>query len=492
MSRLEGCLEAGPRSRVASRSSRAAAAIIGCLVLAGCAAFVPSEPDPGVEVPAAWSEAAQVAGVNGIEWPASPWWEVFESGELNHLIARAEQGNPDLAIAWERLVQAETRARIAGASLLPELSLDADAGRSGTLGAGAASRFSLGLAASYEVDLWGRNRADRSAARALAAASVHDRETVALTLAASVADVYLQVLALRERLAVARLNLAAAEDVLRLVEARERFGSASPLELAQQRAAVAGQRATIPALEQQEREARAALALLVGEHPQGFDVGAAGVRALELPTVRPGLPAEVLRRRPDIRQAEMALVAAEADIVVARAALFPTVRLTGSLGMRSNALSTLLNGDPLWSVASALTMPIFNAGRLASGRELAESRRRELLQSYRGAILAALADVDTVLSDLDALASQARWQGEATRQAERALALAETRYREGVADLLTVLDAQRTLYQARDADVRLRADRLRGLVALFRALGGSWEPETERAPADVAAADGRG
>lgn len=454
-----------------ARPLRVAIAVaLSGVLLAGCASFRPSEPAPEVDMPAEWSRVATDEAL----WPAADWWRGFDSRELDALIERARRSSPDLAVAWERILQAEARARIAGASLLPEVDFAADAGRSGAIGAGARSNFGLSLGASYEVDLWGRNSADRAAARAMVAASVHDRATVALTLSAGVADTYLQILSLRERIMVARLNLQIAEGVLQLVEARERFGSASPLDLAQQRAAVASQRAGIPPLEQQEREARAALALLLGETPQGFDVGASGLTGMSVPEVVPGIPAELLQRRPDIRRAEMDLVAAEADIAIARAALFPSLRLTGSFGLRSEELSTLFDGDPLWSIASALAMPIFNSGRLAANRDLAESRYREVLQGYRGAILAAFADVDIVLGDLEALREQSHWQTEARSEAETALSLAEARYRAGAADLLTVLDAQRTLYQARDAEVQLRAERLRALVALFRALGGGW------------------
>lgn len=456
-------------------SSLLRAALIAALsgaMLAGCATFRPSEPEPEarIDMPAGWSRGAQDEAL----WPDAEWWRGFGSAELDSLIARARESNPDLAAAFERILQAEARAKIAGASLLPEVDFGADAGRSGAIGGGASSNFGLSLGASYEVDLWGRNSADRAAARAQVAASIHDQETVALTLSAGVAELYFQVLTLRERLAVARLNLAAAESVLRLVEARERFGSASPLELAQQRAAVAQQRAGIPALEQQEREARAALAVLLGEAPQGFDVAAHELTGLSIPEVAPGLPSELLQRRPDIRRAEMNLIAAEADIAIARAALYPSLRLTGSLGLRSSELSNLFDGDPLWSVASALAMPIFNSGRLAANRDLAESRYREVLHGYRGAILSALADVDTVLGNLEAIEERARWQAEVLREAETTLSLAEARYRAGAADLLTVLDAQRTLYQARDTAVQIRAERLRAKVDLFRALGGGW------------------
>lgn len=453
---------------------RRGAALALALLAAGCASFKPQQPEAGIATPTGWTvQAADETAV----WPAAEWWHGFGSAELDGLIARARTGNPDLAAAYLRIVQAQAQARIVGSTLYPEVSLGADAARQGVVGSGNSDSLGLSLGASYEIDLWGRNRADRAAARAQVEASELDRATVALTLTSGVATAYLQVLSLRERLAIARLNLELAEDVLGLVEARARFGSASPLELAQQRAAVAGQRANIPALEQQEREARATLALLLGEPPQGFDVQSRGLEGLLLPQVQAGLPAELLQRRPDIRGAEMQLIVAQADIAIARAALFPSLRLSGSLATRGDSLSVLFSQNPSYSIAAALAMPIFNAGRLSAARDIAETRHEELLLSYRRAILSALSDVDTVLGDLEALEEQARWQEEARRQADIALELAQARYQAGAADLLTVIDAQRTLYQARDQEAQLRVLRLQAVVELYRALGGGWSED---------------
>lgn len=447
------------------------------MLAAGCASFKPIPPDAGIENPAGWTMQASDAAGESAVWPAADWWRGFGSTELDDLIVRARAGNPDLGAAYLRIVQAQAQAKIVGATLYPQVDFGADAAHQGVVGGGSGESYGLSLGASYEIDLWGRNRADRAAARAQVEASELNRETVALTLTAGVATSYLQVLSLRERLAVARLNLALAEDVLELVEARARFGSASPLELAQQRAAVASQRAGLPPLEQQEREARATLALLLGVPPQGFDVQARGLEDLRMPQVRAGLPAELLQRRPDIRAAEMQLVIAQADIAIARAALFPSLRLSGSLSSRGDSLSVLFSQDPSYSIAAALAMPIFNAGRFSAARDAAEARHEELLLGYRGVILTALSDVDTVLGDLEALAEQAHWQEETLRQAEVTLELAQARYRAGAADLLTVIDAQRTLYQARDQEAQLRVLRLQATVELYRALGGGWSEE---------------
>ncbi|MDR2877533.1 MAG: efflux transporter outer membrane subunit [Chromatiales bacterium] len=459
--------------------------VIALAVLAtGCASFKPLPPQSGVETPAAWSMAGEQSAVNTVAWPAADWWRSFGSAELDRLIMRARVSNPDLGAAYQRILQARAQAKIVGATLYPQLDLGADAARQGVISASGSNSFALSLGASYEVDLWGRNHADRTAARAQVEASEFNRATVALTLTAGVANSYLQVLSLRQRLAIAQQNLKLAEDVLAVVEARARYGSASPLELAQQRAAVATQRITLPVLEQQEREARATLAVLLGVPAQGFDVQAQGLDGLLLPQAEVGLPSELLQRRPDIRSAEMQLIVAQADIAIARAAMFPSLRLNGSLATRGDSLSALFSQDPAYSIAAALTMPIFNAGRLAAARDVAKARHEELLLNYRSAILAALSDVDVVISNLDALEKRARWQFEARQQAEIALELAKVRYQAGATDLLTVLDAQRTLYQARDQEAQLHVLRLQAVVELYRALGGGWSESARDSDSD--------
>ena len=453
--------------------------------LAGCATG--SAPQPvRVEAPAQWASSGPAAA--GV-WPAPDWWRSFDSAELPALMASAQASNFDLGIAAARVVQADAQARIAGAALLPTVDFGADvarqrsgssSGRSGGAGGSSGSRWSTSsgasLNASYEVDFWGRNRADVDAARASAAASRYGQQTVALTVTADVATTYFQILALRDRLAVARENLAAAERVLGVVEARANAGAVSPLDLAQQRAAIAGQRAAIPPLQQQERQAVYALAILLGRNPEGFDVRSTTMRNIALPSVAPGMPSELLNRRPDIRAAEAQLAAANADIHAARAAFFPRVQLNSSANIASLAISTIL--DPAGAalgLAASLTQPIFEGGRLRGGLELAQGRREELVHGYRRAVASAFSDVEVALVSVERAAEEEAFVQEQVTQARRALELAELRYREGAVDLLAVLDAQRTLFQAEDRLTQIRLARLQSAVGLFRALGGGWE-----------------
>ena len=436
------------------------------LMACGTTLVQPAQPAP----PAGWEYGQGVTDA----WPARDWWRGFASTELDALMQQAQANNPDSNAAAARILQAEAQARIAGATLLPNVDAGLDAGRSGIVdqGGGSAS-YSASLGASYELDFWGANRAQQAGARAALAATAYDRETVALTLTAGVANTYLQVLSLQERLDIARLNLALAEEILRVVEARVSSGAGTPLDLARQRAVVARQRASVQPLLQQERDARATLALLLGQVPQSFAVEGQLVDIL-IPHVMAGLPADLLMRRPDIRQQEARLLAADADIAVARAAFFPSVRLTGAVGTRSDVFSELFSGDLLYNLGASLTQPIFNAGRLRAQRDLSEARKLELLALYRGAIQQAFAEVDLSLSNIETLAEQAFQQDIELTQTRRAFTLAEARYREGADDLLTLLDAQQSLYQAEENNGLLRLAQMQAIVTLYRVLGGGW------------------
>lgn len=447
-----------------------AGAALALTLLGGCGSAGVAER--AVTTPAQWDAAA---GSAAAQWPALDWWRGFGSEELDGLIAQAKAGNLDLAGAAARLLQAEAQARVAGAALLPTVSLGASGSRSGTVGQGnAASSYGADLGASYEIDFWGRNRANRDAAEASLRGSGYARDTVALTVTAGVANSYLQVLSLRERLAIARLNLANAERVLALVESKVRHGAVSRLDLAQQRSVLANQRAAIPPLEQQERDARSALAILLGRAPQNFTIEATELRSLQVPGIVPGLPAQLLARRPDIRASEAQLAAADANLAAARAALFPSVGLTGSLGVQNSVFSDLFDNDPVFRLGASLSQSIFDGGRLRGQRDAAQARQLELLSSYRATVLAAFADVESALGSAQSLAEQERLQAEVVTQASLAFQLAEARYRNGAVDLLNVLDAQRTLYSAQDQARQLRLARLQALVGLFRALGGGW------------------
>ena len=433
--------------------------------LVGCATTSPI-PQPGVTPPESYSEAA----VPGAAELTADWWTTFGSAELRSLIDEALAGSPDLAIATERVRQAEARVQVAGATLFPSLDL------------GFATRkdreresSSTSLSASYELDLFGRNAAGVRGAEQSMRASAFDREAARLTLLAGVATAYFEVLSLRGRLAVSRDNLAIAERVLGVVEVRARNGAVSPLDVARQQAAVLSQRAALLTLEQQERETVAALAVLVGRLPEGFEVQAAALADLAVPAASAGLPAQLLVRRPDMAAAEAQLAAANADLAAARAALLPSIQLTGSAGVASGALLAVLSGPSTGlALAASVLQPIFAGGRLKGGVRLAESRERELAQTYRRAMLSAFADVESALAAGSRLAQREALQLQVESRAREALRLAEVRYREGADDLLSVLEAQRTLFDAQDQIALVRLARLQASVALFRALGGGW------------------
>jgi NodT family efflux transporter outer membrane factor (OMF) lipoprotein len=399
------------------------------------------------------------------------WWKAFDSAELHALVEAALAGSPDLAIAKERVRQAEAQVRVAGASLFPSLNLGFDSRKTDS-----SESSSTSLSASYEVDLWGANASAARSAEAGLRATVYDGESARLTLIGGVANAYFEVLSLRGRLAVSRENLAIAERVLTLVQARARNGAVSPLDVARQEVAVLSRRAALLPLEQQERQTLAALAVLLGRVPEGFGVQASGVAALAVPAITPGLPADLLTRRPDLAGAEAQLVAANANLAAARAALLPSIQLTGSAGVASGALLAFMSGpQSSVAIAASILQPIFDGGRRRAQVEIAGSRERELVETYRKAILSAFADVEVTLSAARRLAEREALEAQAEERSREALRLAEVRYREGADDLLSVLDAQRTLFDAQDQLAQVRLERLEAAVALYRALGGGWQ-----------------
>ena len=446
-----------------------------CAVLTGCASRAPSaEPPPRVDLPAGWTGAATA---NDQAWPDKHWWQRFGSPELTHLVDEGQSGNLELAAALARVRQAEAGARIAGVSLLPTASFSSGANRSLPISGGSASTSaSSALQVSYEVDFWGKNKASVASAQASLEANRFDRQTVALTVTSGIVSTYLQVLSLHDRLAVAREHVANAEHVLTLVEAQKSAGAASTLDLARQRSAVAQRKSDIPDLMQQEREAQAALAILLGKTPQTFSVGPQGLDTITLPEVSPGLPSELLARRPDIRRAEADLAAANADVAVARANLFPSINLTGSMGTQSSALLSLLNAPNLVAnVSTSLFAPIFDGGRLKRERDIAVARKQELVQAYRATVISALSEVDTALGQIRSLDEQQRLKTTELEQARQAYDMAEIRYKLGAEDFMTVLDTQRALSDVQNDMGLLKLRRLQATVSLYKALGGGWQ-----------------
>lgn len=451
------------------------------LLLAACSNPAP-RPDSGLQPPAAWQSPNTAATAHSNR----QWWMQFGSPQLNRLIEQASVGSHDLAAAVARVQQAQASATIAGATLLPELKAGLNANRQRLLHGKGYSQLDVSpdnrslnyydaqLSASYEIDFWGGKRAARDSALLGLQASEFDRATVELTLQSGVANSYTQALSLREQQRIAELNLANAHSVLRLVQTRYDAGSATALELAQQKSLVAEQQRKLPLVQQQAREARITLAALLGQPVQALTLTEQPFDQLHWPEIASGVPSELLSRRPDIASAEAKLAAAQADVTVARAAMLPTLTLTASLGTGADLASDLLR-TTFYNLSSGLVAPIFNNGRLSAARDKATARQQELLETYRGAIINGFADVEKALNSIRGLDEQRQWQGEELSQAQTAFDIAQSRYQAGAEDLLTVLQTQRTLYAAQDMNVQLRLSRLQASIALYKALGGGWQ-----------------
>jgi outer membrane protein, multidrug efflux system len=425
-------------------------------------------------------------------WPDREWWRGFSSSDLNQLIEEAQHANDDLRAAIARVHQADAQRRIAGAPLLPSVDLDASAtrARQPVLGLGyvTGNNFSPLLSASYELDFWGKNRAALEAATASAKASRFDRTTVELGVMAGVAGSYFQALELRDRLAIANANYDNAAKILKGLKLEQTAGLVTALDVAQQETVVATVNATIPPLRQQLRQTLDALAILVGSTPEGIDVSRGSLDDIAQPLVRPGLPSELLARRPDVAEAEAQLVAANADIAQARASFFPSISLTATGGYESTALAGLLTpANRVWSLGAGLTQPIFHGGALLGQYQLARGRYEELLADYHKAVISAFANVEDSLVGLEQNADLVEREQQAATQAQRAYEFAQAQMHAGTINVLTLLNTETALFSARDALAQAKYARLQSLVSLYQSLGGGWQwdekwPLQERLP----------
>ncbi len=468
------------------RSVRVASAVAAVgFALAGCSMTPPLEK-PKVAPPSAWTEPLAPAEVAAAA-PSAEWWRRFHQPRLDILMAQAMAGNFDLGAAMARLRQADAQTLIAGAPLLPSLDAGGNVTRANQpilfpglhIPRYVDTTQSGLLTASYEVDFWGKNAAALAAARATAAASRYDREVVALTVQASVADTYFDFLALSDRLRVARDNLRAAEDILSALRDRERLGTSTSLDVSQQESVVATARAALPPLEQSLRQDANAMAVLTARLPEAFVAPKSSLADVTIPAVAPGLPSALLERRPDVREAEARLVAANANIGEARAAVLPSLQLTGQYGLESMALSSFFGpGGTLMSLAAGVTQPIFRGGALEGGIQLTQAQMDEMVQDYRKAVVSAFADVETALVATHRTDEEERAQAAAVETARRAYQLSRDQLAGGMVDITVVLNTERTLFQTEDALVQARNAHAQAVVGLYRALGGGWKDGT--------------
>ncbi|RAI44452.1 efflux transporter outer membrane subunit [Rhodoplanes roseus] len=476
--------EAGPARR--GRAAVAVCAIAMLPLLGGC--FVDTEkPELALDVPGQYKEGRGKAEAG----PPLDWWRGFRSRELTVLMEEAQTSNLDIAAAVARIVQADAQARVTGSALLPNLSGAGSATRTRTAGASTSSgvgsernSYTTYLTASYELDFWGKNRASLLAAQESAVASRFDRDTVALTAMANVGNAYFQLLAAQDRLRIARANLAAANRILALIKERFAAGTANSLDVSQQESLAATVRANLPAYEITIRQNTATLAVLVGRTPEHFSVKGGTLDNVAVPRIPPGLPADLINQRPDIRYAEAQLVSANHSVESARASFFPSISLTGQNGVQSAALASLFGpGAWFYTASASLTQPIFDGGNLLGQLEQTQGRQLELLQTYRKAVISGFSDVEQALISLRQQTERERLQAVAVRSAREAFDISESRLREGIVDYVTVLNTQQTLFTAQDTLVQVRLARMLAAVSLFQALGGGWPPRIGGDPA---------
>jgi len=439
-------------------------AIVLSLTLPACS-FAPAFQRPQMAIPGGWSSVANV-GMQS-EPDALPFWTALGSEELNRLVDAALAQNLDLEAALHRIDQARALAKVAAAPLYPSVSASGSASRTykEPLNTSAAQG---GGSLNYEVDLWGKNRNQAKAGNYRADASVYDHEALRLVVTSDAANFYTDILGFNDRIRIAEGNLKNAEEILRIIEARFRAGSVSGLEVSQQRVAVNGFRATLTTLNEQRTTTMNALAILLRLAPQNFSAPQAQLASLKMPEVNLTPPASVLTVRPDIASAEEGLKAANADIGSARAAFFPSL----TLGLDSSMAAGF--GHPAaaaTSLAANLLAPIFTGGRLTGNLENVTARQKELAAQYQKTVLIAFREVEDALAALKSNNEQATLSRQSVAESQNAYNIAKARFDAGAIDYLTLLETQRSLYQAQDNQIAVNEAQLEAFVQLRKALG---------------------
>lgn len=449
-------------------------AIIAMLMLTAVTAcsLVPEYRRPEVAIPEAWKN-----GAKGAEAEIGPaWWKNFKSRELDVLMEQALAENLDLKASLARVEQARATARIAGAALRPAIDATGSLTGTETNPAKGPPHWSpaarAGIDVSYELDLFGANRAGVKSAGAGLLGSAYAYDALKLVVMGDTARAYFLLVNLRERQAIARQNLRNLKEVLKVAEARFEAGSTSAIDVSRQKTELALSEASLAALRNQASAAENALAILAGRAPQDLKLKSRdldGVRAAGVPLTQ---PVALLARRPDIQAAEQALLAANADIGVARAAFFPTVDIGAGAALAFSPLSA--------PAATTLTLlgtaaaPIFRGGALEGGVERAAARRKELTETYRKTVLVSLQEVEDALSASKAARTRLAAYAEAVKEARKTYELSRGLYEAGSVDYQNMLDAERTLLSAEDSYATAKLEQLNAGVDLYRALGGGW------------------
>jgi multidrug efflux system outer membrane protein len=469
----------------------AAAALM--FLVAGCS-LGPNYQVPDIAVPGAWNEAQQ-SGIDTGSVPLSNWWTEFNDPLLTSLVQRAVQSNLDIRLAEARLRESRALRAVTAADAWPRLETSGSYRRSRSSenafvsggggdaflgGNGAGDLFRAGFDSSWEVDVFGGVRRSIEAADANVAASVEERRNALVTLLGDVARNYIELRGFQRRLAVARSNLQAQQETLDLTKVRFEAGLSSDFEVAQAEGQVNTTAAQIPALESALKASVHRLDVLLGQHPGGLwnEVSnEAPVPALP-PQANVGMPAELLRRRPDIRRAERVLASATAQIGAATADLYPRFSLSGAFGFQSISASNLISAPSrFWSIGPTIFWPVFDAGRIRANIDVRNAQQEQALTLYEKTILVAFEDVENSL--VNYAREQVRYRAliDAVASNRRAVQMANELYTRGLIDFLNVLETQRSLYASESELAQSETVMASNLVALYKALGGGWETD---------------
>lgn len=470
------------------------AAVVNLLLpiaLSSCALIGLDYSRPTISTPAEYANVDKNAQANAANVAiAKDWWTLYQDPILNDLITKALQNNTDIKSAVASIEQADAYAREVGAALFPQVDLDASGtrSRSSQLTSRTSSQpgfrplntnYSVTLGTSFEIDFWGKFRRAKEAARASALASRYAKDTVSLSLSGLIATQYLQLRSLEAQIAVSKDNLRSRDESLALTKRRLAGGVVSNLDVQQAQVNSSNLVAQIIELERQHETTLHQLALLTGDLNLNLTSLSAGnaLQVLPIPPVPPaGMPSALLENRPDVAQAEQNLVAANAKISVAKAALYPTISLTGLFGGESSALSDILKSPArVWTLGLGLNLPIFDSGRLNSRVDQASAQQKQLLASYEGAVQTAFTEVNDALVNLRKNTEREMALDSSQKAAKEVLRISENRYKAGYSAYLDVLDAQRVYNEAALNFIQSRQARLVASVDLFKALGGGWQ-----------------
>ena len=466
------------------------AAVATVLLLSGCQIW-PDYLRPKMDVPAQYvQQGQQEATENQV---ANNWWTLYQDQELNALVAKALSNNKDIKIAVARIDEADAALREVGGFLYPQVDLNSGARRSRVTEAGAnqqifnnpRSSYNVQLGTSFELDFWGKLRRSKEAARAQALSSRYAKDTIALSLTGLVVSNYLTLRSLESQIVIAQENLKSRDASLALTKRRLEGGVSSALDVQQAQVASSNLSAQIADLNRLKSLTLHQLAVLTGDlnlAVTGLKASRAGLHALPVPPTPPaGLPSSLLEARPDIKQAEEQMIAANANIAVAKAALYPTISLTAAFGGESMELSDVLKSAArIWSGGVTLNLPIFDAGKLNARVDQASAREKQTLASYEGAIQNAFREVNDALVNLRQYTEREQALFTSQEAAKKALELSENRYQSGYSSYIDVLEAQRAYNDSGLAFVQSRQARLIASVDLFKALGGGWRADDKK------------